>query len=192
MHLNVGYSGRQLVTFQGNADVSSRTANGSPTLSSAPGDSKPVGYSSGKALLQSANQRIEEYYVSFKEKRSIHEEAQFEINSKEGPRSRLHHCHIRASYQNWQRCPSYEVAKGTENKTPPPPFVPSNTPASQFQAVAAPTTTPPDLLKLVEIAQVHESQLMKLAKAIPSLIQQAIKNAMQPARDKLNGLRTIV
>ncbi|MCE3051833.1 hypothetical protein HAX54_050934 [Datura stramonium] len=88
--------------------------------------------------------------------------------------------------------PAMKQAKGTENRTPPPPYVPSNTPAGQFQAAAAPTTTPPNLLKLAQMAQVHKSQLMKLAKAIPSMIQQAIKKAMQPARDKLKGLCTTV
>ncbi|MCE0481319.1 hypothetical protein HAX54_038997 [Datura stramonium] len=41
-----------------------------------------------------------------------------------------------------------EQEKGTENRTPPAHFVPSNTPAGQFQAVAAPATTPPNFLKL--------------------------------------------
>ncbi|MCE3050101.1 hypothetical protein HAX54_046466, partial [Datura stramonium] len=42
------------------------------------------------------------------------------------------------------------------------------------------------------MAQVHESQIMKLAKAIPSMIQQTIKKAMQTAREKLRGLCAIV
>ncbi|MCE0482113.1 hypothetical protein HAX54_040515, partial [Datura stramonium] len=78
------------------------------------------------------------------------------------------------------------------NKTLPPPSAPSNTPSGQFHEVATPTTTPPDLLKLAQMAQVHESQVMKLAKAIPSMIQQAIKKAMQPSREKLKGLCTTV
>ncbi|MCD7458758.1 hypothetical protein HAX54_039059 [Datura stramonium] len=82
--------------------------------------------------------------------------------------------------------------KGTEHRTLPPPSTPYNTPASQFHPATAPTTTPPDLVKLEQMAQVHESQLIKLAKAIPYMIQQAIKKAMQPARDKLKGLYTAV
>ncbi|MCD9640657.1 hypothetical protein HAX54_026105, partial [Datura stramonium] len=83
-------------------------------------------------------------------------------------------------------------AKGTENRTPPPPLAPSNTPAGQFHAAGAPTTTPPYLIKLAQMAQVHESQLMKLARIIPSMIQQAIRKTMQPARDKLKGLCTTI
>ncbi|MCD9560150.1 hypothetical protein HAX54_018631 [Datura stramonium] len=63
---------------------------------------------------------------------------------------------------------------------------------SQFQATAAATTIPPELLKLEQMTQVHESQLMKLPKAIPSMIQQVITKAMQPTRDKLKGLCTTV
>ncbi|MCE2055180.1 hypothetical protein HAX54_042137 [Datura stramonium] len=36
-------------------------------------------------------------------------------------------------------------AKGTENRTQPPPSMPSNTLVGQLRAVAAPSTTPPDL-----------------------------------------------
>ncbi|MCD9637833.1 hypothetical protein HAX54_021340 [Datura stramonium] len=81
--------------------------------------------------------------------------------------------------------PQLKRAKGTENRTPPPLYMPSNTPVGQFQAAA-------DFLKLGQMVQVHESQLMKLSKAIPSMIQQAIKKAMQPAREKLKGLCTTV
>ncbi|MCD7465086.1 hypothetical protein HAX54_000533, partial [Datura stramonium] len=49
--------------------------------------------------------------------------------------------------------PAMKQVKGTENRTPPPPSVPSNTPAGQFHAAAAPTTTPPYLLKLAQMAQ---------------------------------------
>ncbi|MCD9641081.1 hypothetical protein HAX54_026953 [Datura stramonium] len=38
------------------------------------------------------------------------------------------------------------------------------------------------------MAQALESQIVKLSKAIPAMIQQSIKKAMQPARDKLRGL----
>ncbi|MCD7449061.1 hypothetical protein HAX54_048959, partial [Datura stramonium] len=87
--------------------------------------------------------------------------------------------------------PTMNQEKGTENRTPPPPSMPSNTPAGQFQAAVAPTTTP-DFLKLAQMVQVHESQLMNLAKPIPSMIQQAIKKAMQPSREKTKGLCTTV
>ncbi|MCE3049952.1 hypothetical protein HAX54_046195 [Datura stramonium] len=48
--------------------------------------------------------------------------------------------------------PAMKRAKGIENRTLPPPSVPSNMPAGQFQVVAVPTTTPPDLLKLAQMA----------------------------------------
>ncbi|MCE3052480.1 hypothetical protein HAX54_052730 [Datura stramonium] len=47
---------------------------------------------------------------------------------------------------------------------------------------------PNDLLKIAQMAQEHESHIVKLSKAIPSMIQQAIKKAMQPTRDTLRGL----
>ncbi|MCD9558515.1 hypothetical protein HAX54_015915 [Datura stramonium] len=55
-----------------------------------------------------------------------------------------------------------------------------------------PTPTPPDFLKLAQRAQVHESQLVKLAKDIPSKIQLALKKAIQPTREKLKGLCTTI
>ncbi|MCD7463834.1 hypothetical protein HAX54_051512 [Datura stramonium] len=58
----------------------------------------------------------------------------------------------------------------TKNRTKPLPYMPSSTPEGQFQAADAPATTPPDLLKIAQMAQVHESQIVKLAKAIPSMI----------------------
>ncbi|MCE0481749.1 hypothetical protein HAX54_039744 [Datura stramonium] len=84
--------------------------------------------------------------------------------------------------------PTMKQAKTTENRTSPPPLAPFSTSASQFHAAATPTTIPPDLIKLAQMAQVHESQLVKLAKDIPSMIQHAIKKAMQLSRDKLKGL----
>ncbi|MCD7457776.1 hypothetical protein HAX54_036154 [Datura stramonium] len=56
------------------------------------------------------------------------------------------------------------------------------------QEAVVPTVTPSDLLKIAQKAQVHEIQLVKLAKTIPSMIQTAIKKAMQPAKDKLKSL----
>ncbi|MCD9638176.1 hypothetical protein HAX54_021952 [Datura stramonium] len=56
----------------------------------------------------------------------------------------------------------------------------------------APTTTLTDVLKIAQMAQVNESQIVKLAKAISSMIQHAIKKAMKPYRDKLRGLYSTV
>ncbi|MCD9640331.1 hypothetical protein HAX54_025607 [Datura stramonium] len=63
---------------------------------------------------------------------------------------------------------------------------------SPFHLAVVPTPTPLDFLKLAQRAKVHESQLVKLAKAIPSMIQIAINKAMQPAKDKLKSLWTTV
>ncbi|MCD7470763.1 hypothetical protein HAX54_010873 [Datura stramonium] len=81
-------------------------------------------------------------------------------------------------------------AKSTENRTPPPPSIPSHISAGQFHTDAVLTPSPPDLLKLAQRAQVHEIQLVNLTKVVLSMIQPAIKKAMQPARDKLKGLCT--
>ncbi|MCD9641388.1 hypothetical protein HAX54_027555 [Datura stramonium] len=83
--------------------------------------------------------------------------------------------------------PAMKRAKSTENRTPPPPSVPSNTSAGQFHEATSPTTTPPDLL-----AQVHENYLVMIAKAIQFMIQNTIKKAMQPARDKFIDLYTTI
>ncbi|MCD9645805.1 hypothetical protein HAX54_035061 [Datura stramonium] len=37
-------------------------------------------------------------------------------------------------------------------------------------------------------AKMHENQLVRLAKAIPSMIQNALKKALQPAKDRLTHL----
>ncbi|MCE3052450.1 hypothetical protein HAX54_052675 [Datura stramonium] len=72
-------------------------------------------------------------------------------------------------------------AKGTKNKTQLLPSMLSNKTEAQFQAVEVPASILIVLFKIAQMAQVHESQIVKLAKAIPSMIQQAIKKAMQPA-----------
>ncbi|MCD7470419.1 hypothetical protein HAX54_010289 [Datura stramonium] len=92
----------------------------------------------------------------------INMERSAQINSKEGPSNRTHHYHILAL-----DAPTMKRAKGIEKRTQPPPSMPSSTPEGQLQIV-------------------------KLAKAIPSMIHQGIKKAMQPARDKLRGLCTTV
>ncbi|MCE3215530.1 hypothetical protein HAX54_002738 [Datura stramonium] len=79
-----------------------------------------------------------------------------------------------------------------ENRTPPPPSASSHISAAQFHTVVVPTPTPPDFLKVAQRAQVHESQLVKLAKAIPSMIQLSIKKAMKPAKYILKRLCSIV
>ncbi|MCE3214900.1 hypothetical protein HAX54_000236 [Datura stramonium] len=200
---------------------------------------------------------MEEYYVAFKEKRSIYAEAQFEVDSLKNSFPDIHD-QIRMrdwgpftipidpyfSKLVWEFYASYWARKqllkhkghidtlpclpsvwvrGLENttevlievailvacimdhvhinvgeliadefkrraKTPPPPSTYSTTSTTQFHPAVVPAPTPLDFLKIAQRAQVHESQLMKLSKAIPSMIQTAIKKAMQPTKDKLKSL----
>ncbi|MCE3050609.1 hypothetical protein HAX54_047666, partial [Datura stramonium] len=52
--------------------------------------------------------------------------------------------------------------------------------------------TPPDFLNIAQSDKMLESRLVRLAKAIPSMIQLAIKTALQPAKDKLTSLCSTV
>ncbi|MCD7470079.1 hypothetical protein HAX54_009653 [Datura stramonium] len=65
-------------------------------------------------------------------------------------------------------------------------------PALKQSKAAITASAPIDFFKIAQMSQAHESQIVKLAKAIPSMIQQAIKKITQPARDKLRGLCAIV
>ncbi|MCD9644706.1 hypothetical protein HAX54_033126 [Datura stramonium] len=51
---------------------------------------------------------------------------------------------------------------------------------------------PLDLLNIAQRSNMHENQLVRFAKAIPSMIQNAIKKALQPAKDKLASLCSTV
>ncbi|MCD9640906.1 hypothetical protein HAX54_026641 [Datura stramonium] len=190
MHLNVGYLGRQSATCQQNTDITSRTADGSPTLSSAPRDSKPIDEPSSKAPVSFLSQPV---YLGVALTSASHP-AKCRNNSatcrsvanlvsrnscSESPvklRVQLYNSYFYHKFANHRRFTVQDWH-----------FAGGPVPCS-----CAPTTTPPDLLKLAQMDQVHESQLMKLAKAIPSMIQQVIKKAMQPARDKLKGFCTTV
>ncbi|MCE0480714.1 hypothetical protein HAX54_037806 [Datura stramonium] len=54
------------------------------------------------------------------------------------------------------------------------------------------SSMPPDLLNIAQSSKMHESQLVRLSKAIPSMIYISIKKALQPAKDKLTGLCSTV
>ncbi|MCD9644211.1 hypothetical protein HAX54_032359 [Datura stramonium] len=88
--------------------------------------------------------------------------------------------------------PSMKRAKCTTRKTSPPPSASSTTSTTEFHPVVVPDPTPSNLLKIAQRAQVHESQLLKIAKSIPSMIQTAIKKVVQPAMDKLKSLCSTV
>ncbi|MCE3215960.1 hypothetical protein HAX54_004211 [Datura stramonium] len=84
--------------------------------------------------------------------------------------------------------PVMKRTKCTRYKTPPPPSASSHTSAVPFDTAEFHSPTPPDLLNIAQRAKIHERQLVQLAKAVPSMIQLAIKKALQPARDKLTSL----
>ncbi|MCE0481168.1 hypothetical protein HAX54_038667 [Datura stramonium] len=89
-----------------------------------------------------------------------------------------------------KEAPSYEAVK-KYNMTPPPPA--ASAPLQQAQLMARVHNSPPhDLLNIAKRAKMHENQLVRLAKAIPSMIQSAIKKALQPAKDKLTSLCSTV
>ncbi|MCD9637768.1 hypothetical protein HAX54_021237 [Datura stramonium] len=84
--------------------------------------------------------------------------------------------------------PALKRPKGMENMTQPTPSMLSSTTDGQFQVAAVTASTPISLFNIAQMAQTRESQIVKLVKDIHSMIQQAIKKAMQPARDKLRDL----
>ncbi|MCE3052155.1 hypothetical protein HAX54_051721 [Datura stramonium] len=82
--------------------------------------------------------------------------------------------------------------KYTRNRTSPPPSASTHTSATPFHTAEFHNHTPPNLLNITQRAKIHESQLMGLAKAIPSMIQLAIKKALQLAKDNLTSLCSTV
>ncbi|MCD7452453.1 hypothetical protein HAX54_016627 [Datura stramonium] len=199
-------------------------------------------------------ERMEEYYVEFKEKLSIHAEAQFEVdslknafpdiydhigivtwvhspylltyifknwcgnsmlytgpgNSSSGTRAAQIHFHSnhrfgRGGYRTVRAdgmitlatntnkdSPAMKRAKCTTRKTSPPPLASSTTSTAQFHPTIVHAPTPSDFLNIAQRAQEHESRVLNLAKAIPSMIQNAIKKVLQPAKDKLKSLCSTV
>ncbi|MCD7446338.1 hypothetical protein HAX54_004326, partial [Datura stramonium] len=71
---------------------------------------------------------------------------------------------------------AYPISEGSEDVPAPP--MPSRLVSS----------TSSGLLKLAQMAHDHIAQLVKLAKAIPPMIQYAIKIAMKPVMEKLGSL----
>ncbi|MCD7456312.1 hypothetical protein HAX54_031265 [Datura stramonium] len=113
--------------------------------------------------------RMEEYYVAFKKKRSIYAEYQFEVDSlKFLPR--------------YPR-PDWNARLGPFTIPIDPYFL---------ELLLSPPPTPPNLLKIAQRAYAHENHLVKLAKAIPSMIHTVNKKAMQPAKNKLKSLCSTV
>ncbi|MCD9641482.1 hypothetical protein HAX54_027679 [Datura stramonium] len=150
---------------------------------------------------------MEEYYISFKEKKSIHVETKFEDVEKHPKTQRP---------SKYDAMPTVCVARmwldlvcaqliPSQNTTEVPIEVVvliaciidhthinvGEIIVDQFKRKAKKQATPllyPILFKIAQMDQAHKSQIVKLAKVIPSMIQQAIKKAIQPARDKLKGI----
>ncbi|MCD9639463.1 hypothetical protein HAX54_024032, partial [Datura stramonium] len=76
----------------------------------------------------------------------------------------------------------------TGNMIPPSPVASPHLATSPANAGASQTSPPLDLLNIAQREKMHENQLVRLAKAITSMIQSAFKKALQPAKDKLTHL----
>ncbi|MCE2055495.1 hypothetical protein HAX54_042737 [Datura stramonium] len=83
-------------------------------------------------------------------------------------------------------------AKYTRSLTPPTPSTSTHTAAAPPYKANFHNSPPLDLLNISRRAKMHESQLLQLANAIPSMVQSALKKALQPAKDKLIDLCSIV
>ncbi|MCD9641035.1 hypothetical protein HAX54_026849 [Datura stramonium] len=127
-----------------------------------------------------------EYYIAFKEKRVIHAEAQFDAKSFKtacpdiyyqigthdwGPLTIPADSVITLSRKIDKDAPVMNQAKYTGNRTPPPPSPSTHTSATPLHIDEFHSPTPPNLLNIAQRAKMHESQLVRLAKAIPSMIQ---------------------
>ncbi|MCE0482039.1 hypothetical protein HAX54_040373 [Datura stramonium] len=148
---------------------------------------------------------IEEYYMTFKEKRSIHAETQFEVEPFKTDFANIYYqigmrdwgpftilvdpyfpklvWEFYASYKAWKCLQKHKVQTNTM------PCLPSIWVRGQEVPI-----TPEAINSLYWAEPIQPNSVFhrKLEKAIPSMIQQAIKKAMQPARDKLRGLCTTI
>ncbi|MCD7457680.1 hypothetical protein HAX54_035843 [Datura stramonium] len=91
-----------------------------------------------------------------------------------------------------KEAPIVKRAKYTGNMPPPSPSASTHTTTTPLHIVESHNSPPHDLLHIAQRAKMHENQLLRLAKALPSMIQNAIKKALQPAKDKLATLCSIV
>ncbi|MCD9644953.1 hypothetical protein HAX54_033499 [Datura stramonium] len=81
--------------------------------------------------------------------------------------------------------------KYTESDHSQPTMASSHTSEVPVRITELDTTSHTDLLVLAQKVKAHENHLVKLVKAIPSMIHFAIQRAFQPTRDKLSGLCSI-
>ncbi|MCE3214837.1 hypothetical protein HAX54_053467, partial [Datura stramonium] len=90
-----------------------------------------------------------------------------------------------------KEAPVMKQEKHTGNRTPPPPSASTHASATSLHTDEF-HCPPPDLLNIAQRNKMHESQLVRLTKAIPSIIQISIKKTLQPAKDKLTSLFSTV
>ncbi|MCD9560988.1 hypothetical protein HAX54_019855 [Datura stramonium] len=91
-----------------------------------------------------------------------------------------------------KEAPAVKRAKNTGNIAPPSPLASTHTKTSPLYTAETYNSLPPDLINIAQRAKMHENKLVRLAKALPSMIHNAIKKALQPSKDKLASLCSIV
>ncbi|MCE3051270.1 hypothetical protein HAX54_049307, partial [Datura stramonium] len=142
---------------------------------------------------------MEYYYLSFKEKRPFTEEARFVVDFFKADFSDIDR---KFQIRDWEPFtvpldlllrrdkdgPAFKRPKLTSGLSDPFPSMMSgdaSIPPIADRHVSSPAS---GLLKMAQVAHSHNAQLLKLAKTIPPMIQQAIKKAMKPMVDKLGSL----
>ncbi|MCD9639940.1 hypothetical protein HAX54_024933, partial [Datura stramonium] len=87
-----------------------------------------------------------------------------------------------------KEAPMIRRARDAGHLTPPSPLASSHIATAPANASAPQISPPPDLLNIVQRVKMRENHLVRLSRAIPSMIQSALKKALQPAKDKLTHL----
>ncbi|MCD9643296.1 hypothetical protein HAX54_030639 [Datura stramonium] len=91
-----------------------------------------------------------------------------------------------------KEAPTMKRAKFTRNMTLPSSLASTHTTTAPLHTVEPQSSPSPDLLNMAQRAKMHENQLVRLAKDLLSMIQGALKKALQPAKDKLASLCSTV
>ncbi|MCE2056076.1 hypothetical protein HAX54_044015 [Datura stramonium] len=84
--------------------------------------------------------------------------------------------------------PVMKWAKYTRTMTPPSSSTSTHTTTAPLHTAESQNPPPLVLLNIVQRAKIHENQMVRLAKALPSMIQGSIKKALQLAKEKLANL----
>ncbi|MCD7462783.1 hypothetical protein HAX54_049357 [Datura stramonium] len=83
-----------------------------------------------------------------------------------------------------KEAPVMKRAKYTGTMTPPSSSASTHNATTPLHTIESQNPPLPELLNIAQRAKMNENQLVRLAKALPSMIQGAIKKALQPAKDK--------